>query len=192
MPIIQNEFCLVSPILLFHNKDSDDNDNTINLCDTTHFDSEDDYRTGCQNISHCSQQEQSYSGLCLPGRSSNSTYFWNNNNNNNNIKNLHQTFTNNIVFVFTCLNKSNFYFLIWLQGKEINFSLFSRKPQSQERFLTYWNWSIYLKLHAEWSCTDMVHACIFMPGFSAIVTLEQAADGKSFWISQAASHQKSL
>ena len=35
-------------------------------------DSEDDYRTGCQNISHC-QQQQSYSGLCSPGRS-NSTY----------------------------------------------------------------------------------------------------------------------
>ena len=27
--------------------------NTINWCDTTHFDSEDDYRTGCQNVSHC-------------------------------------------------------------------------------------------------------------------------------------------
>ena len=43
--------------------------------DTTHFDSEDDYCTGCQNVSHC-QQQQSYSGLRSPGRS-NSTYFWN-------------------------------------------------------------------------------------------------------------------
>ena len=39
------------------------------------FDSEDDYRTGCRNVSHC-QQQQSYSGLCSPGRS-NLTYFWN-------------------------------------------------------------------------------------------------------------------
>ena len=46
----------------------------INWRDTTHFDSEDDYRTGCRNISHC-QQQQSYSGLRSPGRS-NST-FWN-------------------------------------------------------------------------------------------------------------------
>ena len=36
-------------------------------------DSEDDYCTGCRNVSHC-QQQQSYSGLCSPGRS-NSTYF---------------------------------------------------------------------------------------------------------------------
>ena len=42
---------------------------------TTHFDSEDDYRTGCRNVSQC-QQQQSYSGLRSPGRS-NSTYFWN-------------------------------------------------------------------------------------------------------------------
>ena len=28
--------------------------------DTTHFDSEDDYRTGCRNVSHCQQQQQSY------------------------------------------------------------------------------------------------------------------------------------
>ena len=47
--------------------------NTINCRDTTHFESEDDYRTGCRNISHC-QQQQSYSGLRSPGRS-NSTYF---------------------------------------------------------------------------------------------------------------------
>ena len=46
-----------------------------NWRDTTHFDSEDDYHTGCRSISHC-QQQQSYSGLCSPGRS-NSTYFWN-------------------------------------------------------------------------------------------------------------------
>ena len=46
-----------------------------NWRDTTHFDSEDDYRTGCQNVSHHLQQ-QSYSGLRSPGRS-NSTYFWN-------------------------------------------------------------------------------------------------------------------
>ena len=37
-------------------------------------DSENDYCTGCQNVSHC-QQEQSYSGLHSPGRS-NSTCFW--------------------------------------------------------------------------------------------------------------------
>ena len=35
---------------------------------------EDDYRTGCRNVSHC-QQKQSYSGLRSPGRS-NSTYFY--------------------------------------------------------------------------------------------------------------------
>ena len=39
------------------------------------FYSEDDYRTGCWNVSHC-QQQQSYSGLHSPGRS-NSNYFWN-------------------------------------------------------------------------------------------------------------------
>ena len=44
--------------------------------DTTHFDAEDDYRTGCRNVSHC-QQQQSYSGLCSTGRSY-STYLWNN------------------------------------------------------------------------------------------------------------------
>ena len=27
-----------------------------NCRDTTHFDSEDDYRTGCRNVSHCQQQ----------------------------------------------------------------------------------------------------------------------------------------
>ena len=36
-------------------------------------DSEDDYRTGCRNVSH-RQQQQSYSGLRSPRRS-NSTYF---------------------------------------------------------------------------------------------------------------------
>ena len=39
--------------------------NTINWHDTTHFDSEDDYYTGCRNVNHC-QQEQSYSGLRSP------------------------------------------------------------------------------------------------------------------------------
>ena len=34
----------------------------------TNFDSEDDYRTGCRNVSYC-QQQQSYSGLRSPGRS---------------------------------------------------------------------------------------------------------------------------
>ena len=29
-------------------------------------DSEDDYRTGCRNVSHC-QQQQSYSGIRSPG-----------------------------------------------------------------------------------------------------------------------------
>ena len=43
--------------------------------DTAHFDSEDDYRTGCRNVTHC-QQQRSYSGLRSPGRSS-TTYFWN-------------------------------------------------------------------------------------------------------------------
>ena len=37
--------------------------------------SEDDYRTGCRNVSHC-QQQQSYSGLRSPGRWT-SSYFWN-------------------------------------------------------------------------------------------------------------------
>ena len=46
-----------------------------NWRDTTHFDSKDDYRTGCRNVSH-SQQQQSYSGLRSPGQL-NSTYFWN-------------------------------------------------------------------------------------------------------------------
>ena len=36
--------------------------------------SEDDYCTGCRNVSHC-QQQQSYSGLRSP-RQSNSTYLW--------------------------------------------------------------------------------------------------------------------
>ena len=36
--------------------------------DTTHFDSEDDYRTGCRNVRNC-QQQQSPSGLRSPGRS---------------------------------------------------------------------------------------------------------------------------
>ena len=39
---------------------------------TTQF--EDDYRTGCRNVSHC-QRQQSYSGLRSPGQS-NSTYSW--------------------------------------------------------------------------------------------------------------------
>ena len=40
---------------------------------TLTLDSEDDYRTGCRNVSYC-QQQQSYSGLRSPVRS-NSTYF---------------------------------------------------------------------------------------------------------------------
>ena len=43
-------------------------------CDTTHFVSEDDYRTGFWSVIHCYQQ--SYSGLLSPGRSC-STYLWN-------------------------------------------------------------------------------------------------------------------
>ena len=35
---------------------------------TTNFDSKDDYRTGCRNVSQC-QQQQSYLGLRSPGRS---------------------------------------------------------------------------------------------------------------------------
>ena len=38
----------------------------INWRDTTHFDSEDDYHTGCQTVSHW--QQQSYSGLHSPGQ----------------------------------------------------------------------------------------------------------------------------
>ena len=133
MPIIQNEFCLVSPVLLLHNKDSDANDNTINLRDTTHFDSEDDYRTGCLNIRLCSQQEQSYSGLYLPGWS-NSTYFWNNNNNNNSIKNLRQTFTNNIFFVFACLNKSSFDIWFGFEAKRWIFLCFPPSHRAKKDF----------------------------------------------------------
>ena len=57
--------------------------NKINLIKTcihryisTHFDSEDEYHTGCWNVSHC--QQQSYSGLHSPTRSlySTSTYLW--------------------------------------------------------------------------------------------------------------------
>ena len=36
--------------------------------ESAHFDSEDDYHTGCQNVSNC-QQQQSYSGLRSPGQS---------------------------------------------------------------------------------------------------------------------------
>ena len=46
----------------------------INWCDTTHFNSEDDYHTGCRNISHYQQQE-AYSGLRSPGWLY-STYLW--------------------------------------------------------------------------------------------------------------------
>ena len=42
--------------------------------DCNPFDSEDDYSTGCRDLSRC-QQKQSYWGLRSPGRS-NSTYFW--------------------------------------------------------------------------------------------------------------------
>ena len=41
--------------------------------DTTHFDSEDEYRTGCRNVSHY-QEQQSYSALCSTGRSYSATY----------------------------------------------------------------------------------------------------------------------
>ena len=41
---------------------------SINWRDTIRFDSEDDYRTGCGNVSHC-QRQQSCSGLRSPGRS---------------------------------------------------------------------------------------------------------------------------
>ena len=40
--------------------------------ESAHFDSEDDYHTGCQNVSNC-QQQQSYSGLRSPGRSTQPT-----------------------------------------------------------------------------------------------------------------------
>ena len=46
-----------------------------NLCGSLlHFDSENHYCTGCQNVSHC-QQQQSHSGLHSPGRPY-STYLW--------------------------------------------------------------------------------------------------------------------
>ena len=50
----------------------DDNDNVaINSClqrvSTTHFDYEDDYRTGCRNVNHATTL--SHSGLLSPGRS---------------------------------------------------------------------------------------------------------------------------
>ena len=48
---------------------------STDVIDTTHFDSEDDYCTGCRNVSHC-QQQQSYSKLRSPRRSS-STFLWN-------------------------------------------------------------------------------------------------------------------
>ena len=51
----------------------------------TLFDSEDDYGTGCRNVSHC-QQQQSYSGPHSPGWS-NSTYF------------LHPLFDNLLSFI---------------------------------------------------------------------------------------------
>ena len=34
----------------------------MNWRDTTHFDSENDYRTGCRNVSHCQQQLSSVQG----------------------------------------------------------------------------------------------------------------------------------
>ena len=40
-------------------------------------DSEGDYRTDCQNVSHCQQQQSYYSGLRSPGWShSNYMYLW--------------------------------------------------------------------------------------------------------------------
>ena len=41
---------------------------TINWRDAARIDSDDDYRTGCRNVSHCLQQ-QSYSGRRSPRRS---------------------------------------------------------------------------------------------------------------------------
>ena len=46
--------------------------NTINWRDTTHFDCEDDYRTGCRIVSHCQQQQQrssrrsNWNYFCIP------------------------------------------------------------------------------------------------------------------------------
>ena len=51
--------------------------NTINWSYTTHSDSENDYWTGCRNVSHC--QQQSCWGLRLPRRSW-STYSYSGNN----------------------------------------------------------------------------------------------------------------
>ena len=44
------------------------------LFQSLYFDSEGDYPTGCRNVTHCRQQQQSYSGLRSPGLS-NSTNF---------------------------------------------------------------------------------------------------------------------
>ena len=39
----------------------------LRILNSNLFDFEDDYRTGCRNVSHC-QQQQSYSGLRSPER----------------------------------------------------------------------------------------------------------------------------
>ena len=57
--------CVTSVDGTFIKLPSSDTCDTINWRDATHFYSEDDYRTGCRNISHC-QQQQSYSGLRSP------------------------------------------------------------------------------------------------------------------------------
>ena len=44
----------------------------VNGSGTTHFDSEDDHRTDCRNVSHC--QQQFYSGLHSSGRSYSTLY----------------------------------------------------------------------------------------------------------------------
>ena len=68
--------------------------NTIKGHDTTHFNSGNDYCTGCQNVSHC-QQQQSYSGLLSPGQS-NSTYFWN----DSSVQTFHSI---NSIAIITCI-----------------------------------------------------------------------------------------
>ena len=72
--VVVSTTCAACGIVIFRVKVSCVN--TINWRDTTHFDSEDDYCSGCRNASHCQQQQQSYSGLHSPRRSY-STYLRN-------------------------------------------------------------------------------------------------------------------
>ena len=50
-------FCCVINIFFKYDVLSGSFYNAINWRDTTHIDSEDDYCTGCRNVSHCQQQQ---------------------------------------------------------------------------------------------------------------------------------------